>query len=65
MSCVYRSHKFQVNYEVAPVARPILSVDVLTCEGVLVLFGFEGNSSFIQFLDGRRVPMTKEMEQWC
>ena len=26
---VYRSVKFQVNYEVAPVARPILSVDIV------------------------------------
>ena len=29
-SYVYRSLKFQVNYEVAPVVRPILSVDMLT-----------------------------------
>ena len=36
-SFVYRSLKFQVNYEVAPVARPILSVDMLTREGVLVV----------------------------
>ena len=27
---MYRSLQFQVNYEVAPVVRPILSVDMLT-----------------------------------
>ena len=51
-SYVCRSRKFQVNYEVAFVARPILSVDVLTSKGVLVVFGVEENSSFIQLLDG-------------
>ena len=37
--CVYRVLEFQVNCEVAPVARPFLSVDVLTSKGVLVVFG--------------------------
>ena len=43
-SYVYRSLKFQVNSEVALVVRPILSVDVLTSKGVLVVFGVEENS---------------------
>ena len=38
-SYVYRSLKFQVNYEVALVVRPTLSVDMLTRKGVLVVFG--------------------------
>ena len=32
-SCVYRSLNFQVNYEVAPVVRPILPDDLLTSKG--------------------------------
>ena len=59
-SSVYRSLKFQVNYEVALVARPIFSVDLFTSDGVLVVFGVEGNSSFIQLLDGHKIPMTRE-----
>ena len=31
-----------MNYKVAPVVRPNLSVDVLTSFGVLVVFGVEG-----------------------
>ena len=52
-SYVYRSLKFQVNYEVAPVVRPILSVDMLTRKRVLVVFGVQGSSSFIQLPDGQ------------
>ena len=59
---VYRSVKFQVNYEVAPVARPILSVDMLTRKGVLVVFGVQGSSSFIQLPHGHKIPMTRENE---
>ena len=59
-SCVYRSLKFQVNYEVAPVVGPILSVDMLTHKGVLVVFGVEGSSSFIQLPDGHKIPMIRE-----
>ena len=43
-SYVYRSLNFQVNSEVALVVRPILSVDVLTSKGMLVVFGVEENS---------------------
>ena len=53
-SYVYRSLIFQVNCEVAPVARPILSVDMLASKGVLVEFGVEGISSFIQLPDGHK-----------
>ena len=49
-----------MNYEVAPVVRPILSVDMLTRKGVLVVFGVEENSSFIQLLDGHKIPMIRE-----
>ena len=48
----YRSLKFQVNYEVVLVVKPILSVDMLTRIGVLVVFGIQGDSSFIQLPDG-------------
>ena len=41
-SYVYRNLKFQVNCEVAPVVRPILSVGMLTRKGVLVVFGAQG-----------------------
>ena len=58
-SYVYRNLKSHVNYEVAPVVRPILSVDVLTSKGVLVVFGVEEDSSFIQ-LDGYKIPMIRE-----
>ena len=57
-SCVYRSLKVQVNYEVAPVVRPILSVHLLTGKGVLVVFG--ENSSFIQLPDGHKIPTIRE-----
>ena len=57
---VYRRFKFQVNYEVTPVVRPILSVDVLTRKGVLVVFGVEVNSSVIQLPDGHIIPMIRE-----
>ena len=50
-SYVYRSLKIQVNYEIAPVVRSILSVDVLTSTGVFVVFGVEEISSFIQWPD--------------
>ena len=60
VSYVYRSLKFQVNYEVVPVVRPILSVDMLTREGVLVVFGVQGSSSFIQLLDGHKIYMIRE-----
>ena len=59
-SYVHRSLKFQVNYEVAPVVRPILSVDMLTRKGVLVVFGVQGDSSFIQLPDGHEIPMYRE-----
>ena len=57
---VCRSLKFQVNCEVAPVVRPILSVDLLTSNGVLVVFGVEANSSFIQLPDAQKIPMIRE-----
>ena len=57
---MYRSLKFQVNCEVAPVVRPILSVDMLTRKGVLVVFGVQGDSSFIQLPDGHKFPMVRE-----
>ena len=53
-SYVCRNLKFQVNYEVAPVVRPILSVDMLTRKGVLVVFGVQGSSSFIQLHERKR-----------
>ena len=56
-----RSLKFQVNYEVAPVVRPILSVDVLTSKGVQVVFGAEENNPFIQLPDGHQIPMIREI----
>ena len=59
-SYAYRSLKFQLKYQVAPVVRPILSVDKLTRKGVLVVFGVQGSSSFIQFLDGHKNPMIRE-----
>ena len=34
--------------------RPSLSVDMLTRKVVLVVFGVEENSSFIQLLDGHK-----------
>ena len=43
-----------MNYEVAPVVRPILSVDMLTRKGVLVVFGVQGDTSFIQLPDGHK-----------
>ena len=51
-SYVHRSLKFQVNYEVAPVVRPILSV--------LVVFGVQGDNSFIQLPDGYTISMIRE-----
>ena len=57
---VASSSKCRVNYEVAPVVRPIFSVDVLTSKGALVVFGVDGNSSFIQLLDGHQIPMISE-----
>ena len=59
-SYVYRSLKFQVNYEVAPVVRPFLSVDMLTRKGVLVVFGVHGDSSVIHLPDGHKIPMLRE-----
>ena len=59
-SCVYRNLKFQVNYEVALLVSPILSVDMLKRKGVLVVFGVEGNSSFIQLPAGHEIPMIRE-----
>ena len=58
-SYVYRKPKFQVNCEVAPVVRPILSVDMLTRKGVLVAFGIQGESSFIQLPDGHKIVMIR------
>ena len=55
-----RNLNFQVNYEVAPVVRPILSVDMLTHQGVLVVFGVHGVSSFIQLPDGHKITMIRE-----
>ena len=37
-SYTYQVVKFQVHYEVAPVVRPIFSVDLLTSKGVLSRF---------------------------
>ena len=45
-----------MNYEVAPVVRPILPDDLLTSKGVLVVFGVERNSSFVQWSDGHKIP---------
>ena len=59
-SYVYRNLKFQVNDKVAPVVRPILSDDMLTRKGVLVVFGVQGDSSFIQLPDGHKIPMIRE-----
>ena len=42
-------------YEVAPVVRPVLSVHLLTSKGVLVVFGVEVKSSFIQLPDGAMI----------
>ena len=58
---MYRSLKFQVNYDVAPVVRSILSVDMLTRKGVLVVFGVQGSSSFIQLPDGHKIHMIGAM----
>ena len=52
--------KFQVNYKVAPVVRPILSVDMLTRKRVLVVFGVQGDSSFIRFPDGHKTHTIRE-----
>ena len=49
-----------MNYEVAPVVRPILSVDMLTRKGVLVVFGVQGDSSFIHVPDGHKIHMIRE-----
>ena len=53
-SYVYRNLEFQVNYEDALVVRPIFSVYMLTRKGVLVVFGVQGRSSFIQLPDGHK-----------
>ena len=58
-SYVYRNLKFKVKYEVAPVVRPILSVDMLTRKGVLVVFGIQRESSFIQLPDGHKILMIR------
>ena len=52
-SYVYRCLNFQVNYEVAPAVRPILSVDMLTNRRIIVLF-VEGINSFIQLPHGHK-----------
>ena len=39
---------------------PILSVDMLTRIGVLVVFGVEGESSYIQLPDGHKIHMIRE-----
>ena len=59
-SYVCLSLKFHVNYEVALVARPILSVDMLTHKGVWVVFGVQGDSSFIHSPDGHKIPMIRK-----
>ena len=59
-SYVWESFKLEVNYEVAPVVRPILSVDVLTSKGVQVVLGVGVNSSYIHLLDGHKIPMITE-----
>ena len=58
-SYVYQGFKFEVNYEVALVVRPILSVDESTSKGVQVVFGVGVNSSYIQLLDGHKIPLFK------
>ena len=50
----------QVSYEVAPVVRPILSVDTLMSNGVQVVFGVGVNSSCIQLPDEHIIPMIRE-----
>ena len=55
-----QSFKFELNYEVAPIARPILSVDVVNSKGAQVVFGVGANSLYIQLPDERKIPMIKE-----
>ena len=49
-----------MNYEVALVVSPILSFDLLTRKGVLVVFGVQGDSSFIRLPHGHKIPMIRE-----
>ena len=57
---VYQSFKFQLNYDVALVVRPILSDELLISKGAQVVFGVRVNSSYIQLLDGHKNPMLRE-----
>ena len=57
---MYRSLKCLVNYEVAPVVRPILFVDMLTRKGVLVVFGVQETVHVIQLPGGHKIPMIRE-----
>ena len=50
----------EAKLRVTPVVRPILSVDMLTRKGVLVVFGVQGDNSFIQLPDGHTIPMIRE-----
>ena len=59
-SYVYQSFKFQLNYEVALVVRPILPDELLISKGAQVVFGVRVNSSYIQLLDGHKNPMLRE-----
>ena len=56
-SFTYKNFKLNVNYDVAPRVRPILTVDMLTSSGVLVVCGSAENSSIIQLTDGHRISM--------
>ena len=59
-SYVNRSLKFQVGYEVAPVVRPTLLVDLLSSKEVLVVFGIEGTVRSSGCLTDRKIPMIRE-----
>ena len=59
-SYVYQSFKFQLNYEVALVVRPILPDELLISKGAQVVFGVRVKSSYIQLLDGHKNPMLRE-----
>ena len=44
-NCVFQSSKSMVNYEVVPVVRPILAVEMLSSKRAQVAFGVENNNS--------------------
>ena len=59
VTCI-RVLKFQANYEVALVVRPMLSVDMLITQGAQVVFGVGVNRLYIQLPDGNKIPMIRE-----